>query len=70
MKKLMLELDALAVDSFDTGGEAGSRGTVRGHDTRYTEFCNTRSCGVYTHCCLRADEDAAAAPARADEPFE
>jgi len=69
MKKLMLDLDALAVDSFATGSEAAARGTVRGHDTRYTEFCNTRSCGVYTHCCLAADEDAPPPPAKADEPF-
>jgi hypothetical protein len=70
MKKLMLDLDALSVDSFTTGDGAGERGTVRGHDTRFTEFCNTRSCGVYTHCCLAADEEAAPQPAKADEPFE
>lgn len=69
MKKLMLDLDALAVDSFDAGGDEAGRGTVRGHDTRYTEFCNTRSCGAYTHCCLAADE-AVPPPAKADEPFE
>jgi hypothetical protein len=69
MKKLMLDMDALAVDSFATGDAEVARGTVRGHDTRYTEFCNTRSCGVYTHCCLAAD-DAPPQPAKADEPFE
>ena len=56
MKKLMLDVETLAVESFATGRNAAGRGTVRGHDTRYTEFCNTRSCGVYTHCCLAADE--------------
>lgn len=67
MRKLSLDLDALAVDSFATAGETGGRGTVRGHDTGFTEFCNTRSCGVLTHCC-QGDEPVA--PARADEPFE
>jgi len=70
MKKLMLEVDALAVDSFATGDEPAARGTVRGHDTRYTEFCNTRSCGYYTYCCQAAAEEAPQQPARPDEPFE
>jgi len=40
MKKLTLELDALRVDTFDTG-EGGGRGTVRGRD--YSEYwpCET-----------------------------
>jgi len=67
MKKLMLDLDVLAVDSFATGDEASARGTVRGHDTRYTEFCNTKSC-AYTKCCTLGED--APQPARADEPFE
>jgi hypothetical protein len=72
MKKLLLDLDALRVDSFATGDGAAARGTVRGHDTRYTEFCNTRSCGAYTQCCLAADaEDAPpAVPVRVEEPIE
>ncbi|HET7228822.1 MAG TPA: hypothetical protein VFJ16_02335 [Longimicrobium sp.] len=70
MKKLTLELDALAVDSFATGDSADGRGTVRGHDTRYTEFCNTKSC-AYTKCCTIAVEDEAPpSPAKPDEPFE
>jgi hypothetical protein len=69
MKKLMLDLDALAVDSFTTGDAAAERGTVRGHDTRYTEWCHSRSCPYLTACCAVA-EDAAAQPAKADEPFE
>jgi hypothetical protein len=69
MKKLMLDVETLAVESFATGDAAAGRGTVRGHDTRYTEFCNTRSCGIYTHCCLAAAEEAPPAP-KADEPFE
>jgi len=31
MKKLALDLDQLAVESFTTAGEAKERGTVRGH---------------------------------------
>jgi hypothetical protein len=70
MKKLMLDLDALSVDSFATGDEAAARGTVRGHDTRYTEFCGTRTCGYPTYCgCQVAAEDAPQ-QAKPDEPFE
>ncbi len=70
MKKLTLEVDALAVESFATGNSAEVRGTVRGHDTRVTEFCNTRSC-AYTRCCATAVEDEAPpSPAKPDEPFE
>jgi len=32
MKKLTLDLDVLAVTSFDTGAEAEKLGTVQGHD--------------------------------------
>ncbi|HEU4949956.1 MAG TPA: hypothetical protein VFT11_04255 [Candidatus Deferrimicrobiaceae bacterium] len=32
MGKLRLEIEALQVDSFGTGPEAGARGTVRGND--------------------------------------
>lgn len=31
MKKLKLEIDALTVDTFDTGREAGTAGTVQAH---------------------------------------
>lgn len=37
MKKLRLELDALRVESFDTAGGAGGRGTVQGHNVTYGE---------------------------------
>jgi len=71
MKKLMLELDALVVDSFTTGDAADGRGTVRGHDTRFTEFCNTKQTCQYTVCgTVCAVEEAAPQPARPDEPFE
>jgi len=56
MKKLMLDVGTLAVESFDMGENAAGRGTVRGHDTRYTEFCNTRTCGVLTHCGCQVDD--------------
>ena len=31
MKKLSLEIEALAVETFETGAEARGRGTVRAH---------------------------------------
>ncbi|HSU16408.1 hypothetical protein [Longimicrobium sp.] len=50
MKKLTLGLDALQVESFDTG-DAGRGGTVRGHDTQYTEWCNSTYAGCSVkHC--------------------
>jgi len=71
MKKLMLDVDALAVGSFATGDADAARGTVRGNDTRYTEFCNTKQTCQYTICgtaCVV--EGAAPQPAKPDEPFE
>lgn len=45
MKKLSLDLDALAVESFDTVDEASRQaGTVRGHDVSDTT-CGQRVCG-------------------------
>jgi len=69
MKKLTLELDALSVDSFVAGDAAEGRGTVRGHDTRYTEFCGTRTCGYPTYCGCQVADDAPQ-QAKPDEPFE
>ncbi|HET7234551.1 MAG TPA: hypothetical protein VFJ16_31355 [Longimicrobium sp.] len=47
MRKLTLKIDELAVDSFDTEGAGGGRGTVRGRDTVYTEWCTGYpDCGV------------------------
>jgi hypothetical protein len=55
MKKLNLELDALVVESFDTG-EQGRGGTVRGHDTRITEWCNSTYAGCsFKHCESQGD---------------
>lgn len=72
MKKLTLELEALVVESFDTGeDDAGKRGTVQAHvhytdvrfcDTRhecYTDNevgCNTNWYGCNTDQCSRYDE--------------
>jgi hypothetical protein len=70
MKKLMLDLDMLAVDSFATGDAADGRGTVRGHDTRFTEFCNTKKTCGSTCAPLCAAEEIAHQPAKPDEPFE
>lgn len=39
MRKLTLEMDSLQVESFDTVGETGRRGTVLGNDTVETEWC-------------------------------
>lgn len=44
MRKLSLQLDALHVETFDTGAVAGMHGTVHANDSRITEFCNSRSC--------------------------
>jgi hypothetical protein len=51
MAKLKLELDNLRVDTFDTGSEHRTRGTVRGHDTWETEWCTGYpNCGVSKRC--------------------
>ena len=73
MRKLTLQLDALLVDSFETGRKEEVRGTVRGHDTRVTEFCATpfspckptTGCGgVTSYNCARHDNEPQ--PARGD----
>lgn len=56
MKKLKLEIDALAVDSFATGDGAATAGTVDGHElaatrefytcNRTTPYCKT----ILTYC--------------------
>jgi hypothetical protein len=40
MEKLKLELDALAVESFDTGRADAGGGTVRGHEAVRTPLCS------------------------------
>ena len=70
MRKLSLQLDALLVDSFETGSRDDLRGTVRGRDTRVTEFCATpyNPCKPTTGCggvtsinCARHDDGPVAA---------
>ncbi len=39
MKKLQLEIEALAVESFDTGADTEDAGTVRGNAATFA--CNT-----------------------------
>ncbi|HEU4452740.1 MAG TPA: hypothetical protein VFR81_06755 [Longimicrobium sp.] len=60
MKKIRLELDTLAVESFSTTPrDAESRGTVRGHRPPFTEgyecesieFCETDACGTNVTDC-------------------
>jgi hypothetical protein len=67
MKKLTLEMDALRVESFETGEEARG-GTVRGHDTRITEWCQSTyvGCKPTIGCvtrlnCARGDDEIPAA---------
>lgn len=67
MRKLALYPDALRVDSFETGSLDGTRGTVRGHDTRITEWCNSRSC---PNGCTIAVEGDYPPPLVAAEPQE
>ena len=65
MKKLVLDLDGLRVDSFSTEGMEGRRGTVRGHDdTMETENCSIDTCllgtCVKTPLCARTVVNCAA----------
>lgn len=41
MQKLRLDLDALAVESFQTDKTADGRGTVQGHATRAVDGCGS-----------------------------
>jgi len=68
MKKLTLAMDALRVESFDTGAEEARGGTVRGHDTRITEWCYSTyvGCKPTNGCetrlnCARGDDEIPAA---------
>ena len=67
MRKLALHLDALPVQSFETGSLDGIHGTVRGHDTRVTEWCNSRSC---PNGCTLVEGDYPPPLAAAAEPEE
>jgi hypothetical protein len=47
-RKLKLEIDALAVETFDAGRVSElSRGTVQGHDDATFCKCNTDSCEAF-----------------------
>ncbi|HSU16412.1 hypothetical protein [Longimicrobium sp.] len=67
MRKLTLQLEDLTVDSFTAGEAEDRRGTVRGHDTRVTEFCSMKPCKPSSVCptvdtCARHDDDAEQLP--------
>lgn len=49
MKRLKLSLDALKVESFAVDSAAPARGTVRAHETDWTELA-TCPCTVQTDC--------------------
>ena len=55
MKKLRLELNALAVESFEAGEDVASgRGTVRGRG--YTQEYHYSACGSVLPCCAPSIE--------------
>lgn len=51
MKKLMLDLDELTVESFDTDAEQSRRGTVLGREE--SDYCGSAGSGCDTEdvCC-------------------
>jgi hypothetical protein len=52
MKKIALNLDTLAVDSFDTAGVEQDRGTVMANQGTLNQQCYTRVGSCYrTACC-------------------
>jgi len=46
MRKLKLRVEELRVESFDTAGARGGRGTVRGAEDTNESGCMIASCGV------------------------
>lgn len=59
MKKLRLDVEDLAVESFETARETDARGTVRAHDAtegcKVTDSCTNCTyddsiCGLTWHC--------------------
>jgi hypothetical protein len=46
MAKIRLDLDALSVESFDTGAGRDHRGTVRGHACTVGGTCYQRYCDI------------------------
>src|SRR5688572_23193369 len=55
MKKIVLDVEALAVESFVAEAEpGGKRGTVHGHATfRCTAVCNTYYCSIGYNTCAQ-----------------
>lgn len=63
MRKLTLQVDELRIDSFETGSGSDARGTVRGRETRVTEFCKTHfqcppslGCETLVGCAVYRDD--------------
>jgi hypothetical protein len=50
MKKIRLSLDALRVESFETGGEPREGGTVHAHATRPNQNTCAFSCATCITC--------------------
>ena len=67
MRKLRLDLDALAVESFATDAAAAARGTIAAHGYEATPLCNVTNLDCYTRltcltcgCLTRTDAGRAA----------
>jgi len=58
-RKLTLDLDALAVASFDAGGEGAARGTVRGQEAKIPCPTYITSCPATYHTCASFDRSCA-----------
>ena len=55
-RKLTLDLDALAVATFDAGGEDAARGTVRGQEAKAPcTWSYATSCPATYHTCASFD---------------
>ena len=55
MRKVRLDIEALEVESFDTGDGDGGKGTVRGHAT-YVAGCNSQGSNCQS-CQLGCPQD-------------
>ncbi|HEX2202288.1 MAG TPA: hypothetical protein VHG91_03265 [Longimicrobium sp.] len=44
MRKIRLDIEDLAVESFDTAGQGENAGSVRGHDSYASEYSNCATC--------------------------
>ena len=50
MKKLKLNLDEIAVETFSTTELAGKRGTLVGHETAVDDLCSANCTGMGAEC--------------------